>query len=379
MINKPTPTLLEQLENSGVGVDVDAGDPEVAKSLPFKPHDMTSNQILVHERIIAPENKELVEKTIKEMKGADWKDIHIVLTARFHAMVIPHIQGRVLAQVSTSNAYNKQAIIEHARKYRDAYNAEGVSNDRFCIKIPTTTAGVQAAAELYKEGIRTLGTSLFSLHQALAAAQGMMLSISPYFNEVRAHVEQDLWPDVEDPATQHPFSARMIHIRDAYAKLRAEGKHVPLNKAASCVTARECMAMKELGADQLTILIGSLTDLLTFDRLPVFVKGNEWQKRYKDIINKPNIQWANWQAPEPTVSKKRMAELSHVDPLSKVMSKDLKLADPDVDYLADGVLDKMNEEDEVTRLRLKDALVLFDGAENDSKKEIQRLQALYNN
>ena len=74
-------TLLEQLENSGVGVDVDAGDPAVAKGLPFKPHDMTSNQILLHERIMAAENKELVEKTIREMKGADWKDVHITLVS----------------------------------------------------------------------------------------------------------------------------------------------------------------------------------------------------------------------------------------------------------------------------------------------------------
>ena len=137
------------------------------------------------------------------------------------------------------------------------------------------------------------------------------------------------------------------------------------------------MAMKELGADQVTILIGSLTDLLENAQLPVYAKGNEWQKRYKDINNTPNIQWADWKAPETTISREKMKQLSHADPLSKVMQKDLKLADPNADYLADGVLDKMNEEDEVTRSRLKDALVLFDGAENDSKKEIQRLQKLY--
>lgn len=81
MINQREVSLLEQLEAAGCGIDVDAGDPEVARSLPFKPHDMTSNQILVHERIMAPENKELVEKTIREMKGADWLDIHITLVS----------------------------------------------------------------------------------------------------------------------------------------------------------------------------------------------------------------------------------------------------------------------------------------------------------
>ena len=52
-------------------------------------------------------------------------------------------------------------------------------------------------------------------------------------SEVRAHVERDLWPDVEDPAVKHPNSARMAHIRSTYDKMRAEGKTVPLIKAAS--------------------------------------------------------------------------------------------------------------------------------------------------
>ena len=153
--------------------------------------------------------------------------------------------------------------------------------------------------------------------------------------------------------------------------------HVAKWEVRSCITARECVAMVELGADSNTILIGPLTDLLQTSKLPTYKKGAEWQVRMKDVINQPHITWESWKAPEPMVSKKRMAELANVDPLSKVMTKDLELANPDTDYLADGVLDKAIEEDEAARLRLKDALTLFDGAENDSKKEIQRLQALY--
>jgi transaldolase len=82
MINKPALSLLEQHEASHCKVDVDCCDPEIAKSLPFVPHDMTSNQILIHERLMAPENKELVEKTIRELKGADWLDVHIALVSQ---------------------------------------------------------------------------------------------------------------------------------------------------------------------------------------------------------------------------------------------------------------------------------------------------------
>lgn len=137
------------------------------------------------------------------------------------------------------------------------------------------------------------------------------------------------------------------------------------------------MAMAELGADQNTILIGPLTDLLNTTRLPVYQKGGEWQKRAKELVDQPHIQWAAWDAPEPAVSKKRMEELAKADPLSKAMQKDFKLASIDEDYLKDGVLDRYNQEDEVTRNRLGDAILLFHNAEEDSRKEIQRLQAIY--
>lgn len=52
--------------------------------------------------------------------------------------------------------------------------------------------------------------------------------------EVRAHVDYNLWPDVADPATQHPMSFRMRHIRETYDRLAKEtGKVQPLIKAAS--------------------------------------------------------------------------------------------------------------------------------------------------
>lgn len=55
-------------------------------------------------------------------------------------------------------------------------------SSRACIKIPVTTAGVQAAAQLKKEGIMTLGTCLFSVPQAVAASQAGMVAVSMYLN-----------------------------------------------------------------------------------------------------------------------------------------------------------------------------------------------------
>ena len=48
-------------------------DPAEAKRfLPFKPHDQTSNQRLVYEQMISPENRELILQTVKEGKDEGW-------------------------------------------------------------------------------------------------------------------------------------------------------------------------------------------------------------------------------------------------------------------------------------------------------------------
>jgi transaldolase len=49
----------------------------------------------------------------------------------------------------------------------------------------------------------------------------------------------------------------------------------------------------------------------------------------------------------------------------------------DIDYLADGVVDRLNNEDELTRAQLEEGLKRFTVWENESRKEIERLQAIY--
>lgn len=133
--------------------------------------------------------------------------------------------------------------------------------------------------------------------------------------------------------------------------------------------------MKELGADHVTILAGPLEDMLHATQLPPPTKGKQWQQRLKDMASQePNLTWSNWDAPEPSVSKSRMGKLVGCDPLDKVMNKDWEMASTDIDYLKDNVLDECNEKDEVTRMRLKDALDVFIKAEEESRVEIERLR-----
>lgn len=101
---------------------------------------------------------------------------------------IDNIKGRVLLQTLPSYAYNTEKTVEHACAYAREFESVGISKDRLCIKIPVTGPAMSACPILLKEGIRTLGTAVFSVHQAVAASQAGCLYISPYYNG-RFHVD----------------------------------------------------------------------------------------------------------------------------------------------------------------------------------------------
>ncbi|KAJ6579395.1 hypothetical protein B0H10DRAFT_2235739 [Mycena sp. CBHHK59/15] len=115
-----------------LNVGVDSMDPNVAKSLHFTPHNMTSSQLVVNEQMQVPKDRQMFLAAVRE--------------------------------------------------------------DHFCIEIPATGPAMNAAL-LLRQGIRTLGTSLFSLAQ--------FAEDPDYHTEVRAHANLKLWPNSEDPALEH--------------------------------------------------------------------------------------------------------------------------------------------------------------------------------
>lgn len=57
-------------------IDIDCMDPaETRKVLPFKPYDQTSNQRLVYEQMISPENRALFLQVAREYKDKGWEAI----------------------------------------------------------------------------------------------------------------------------------------------------------------------------------------------------------------------------------------------------------------------------------------------------------------
>jgi hypothetical protein len=74
-----------QVLTIAVNIDIDCMDPAEAKRfLPFKPHDQTSNQRLVYEQMVSPENHELLLRTVKVGKDEGWEVILARMVGRLY-------------------------------------------------------------------------------------------------------------------------------------------------------------------------------------------------------------------------------------------------------------------------------------------------------
>lgn len=96
--------------------------------------------------------------------------------------VLPRLQqalgpeGKLFAQTLSRNA---QGMVAEARKLRDA--VPGI-----VVKIPVTAQGLAAIKILTKEGIPTLGTTVYGAVQGLLAALAGAKYVAPYVNRVDA-------------------------------------------------------------------------------------------------------------------------------------------------------------------------------------------------
>ena len=77
-------TLVEILETQ-LNVDVDSMDPNVAKALPFKAHNMTSNQLVVNEQMQVPENRELFLGAVRDYGHKGWEAVLDRIVSPFSA------------------------------------------------------------------------------------------------------------------------------------------------------------------------------------------------------------------------------------------------------------------------------------------------------
>lgn len=126
------------------------------------------------------------------------------------------------------------------------------------------------------------------------------------------------------------------------------------------MTGREVFAQVKLGADHVTVMPPSISDLLAHTELPAYRKG-ERDHRISSSADLP---------PQTSTTE----EISSDDPL-KFIPDDGTVEWPYPDYLNSNTLDKAIEADPIAKGRLANALKFFEDAEDKVIEFIDEIRA----
>jgi transaldolase len=117
-------------------------------------------------------------------KGRPLEAVVDALLVRFGCEILRIVPGRVSTEVDARLSFDRAATMARARHLMSLYRAQGVAPERVLIKIAATWEGIQAAAELEREGIHCNLTLLFSFAQAVACADAGVTLISPFVGRI---------------------------------------------------------------------------------------------------------------------------------------------------------------------------------------------------
>lgn len=185
-----TQTQLNQLEQLKklTKVVADTGDFESIKD--FKPQDATTNPSLIYAATQKEQYFHLLDAVLVDRKSsglsgaAQIEDIIEHLLVKFGSEMLKIVPGRVSTETDARFSYDTEGSITKARRLIELYEEMKVPRERVLIKIASTWEGLAAAEQLQEEGIKCNLTLLFSLPQAVRAAEAKVQLISPFVGRI---------------------------------------------------------------------------------------------------------------------------------------------------------------------------------------------------
>src|SRR5881296_553822 len=204
-------TKLNQLEQLKKFTKVVADTADFESIKQFKPQDATTNPSLVYAAIQKPEYTHLLEEVLTDRKKSGLsgheqiEDICDHLLVQFGSDILEIVPGRVSTETDARLSFDVEGSIKKARRLVQLYEERKIPRERVLIKIASTWEGLLAAEQLQKEGIRCNLTLMFSLPQAVRAAEAKVQLISPFVGRIydwyKAANKRD-YVGPEDPGVQ---------------------------------------------------------------------------------------------------------------------------------------------------------------------------------
>jgi transaldolase len=208
---KKTETKLNQLDQLKKFTKVVADTADFESIKDFKPQDATTNPSLVYAATQKPEYSHLLEEVLADRKKSGLsgheqiEDICDHLLVQFGTDILQIVPGRVSTETDARLSYDVEGSINKARRLIKLYEDRKIPRERVLIKIASTWEGLKAAEQLQREGIRCNLTLLFSLPQAVRAAEAKVQLISPFVGRIYDWYKKEMKRDytgAEDPGVQ---------------------------------------------------------------------------------------------------------------------------------------------------------------------------------
>ncbi|MCC5833657.1 MAG: transaldolase [Opitutales bacterium] len=271
-------------------VVADTGDFTSIKA--YEPQDATTNPTLILKAVQMDAYSHLLEKATAEAEASGLHGDALIdrvmdhLLVLFGQEILKIIPGRVSTEVDARLSFDTQGTITKAREIIAMYQAKGIDSDRVLIKITSTWEGLQAARVLEKEGIHCNLTLLFSLVQAIEAAEGKITLISPFVGRIldwyKEKTKRDYSP-VEDPGVQS--------VTQIYHYL----KHYGYKTQVMGASFRNAGEIRELAGCDLLTISPNLLDELQNSHEPLERKLSEAKARKEPIqripMDEKNFRW----------------------------------------------------------------------------------------
>ncbi len=209
--DKKAETKWNQLEELKKFTKVVADTADFESIKDFKPEDATTNPSLVYAATQKQQYAHLLDEVLADRKKsglggqAQVEDICDHLLVQFGCDILEIVPGRVSTETDARLSYNVERSIAKGRQLITLYEERKIPRERVLIKIASTWEGLLAAEQLQKEGIRCNLTLMFSLVQAVRAAEAKVQLISPFVGRIydwyKTAMKRD-YTGPEDPGVQ---------------------------------------------------------------------------------------------------------------------------------------------------------------------------------
>ncbi|HAP98958.1 MAG TPA: transaldolase, partial [Rhodospirillum rubrum] len=180
-------TKLDALRRHTIIV-ADSGDIDAIRS--FAPQDCTTNPSLILKAAKMPAYAGLIAQAIEAGSAEAGPSEGLIdrildhLAVTFGSELARIVPGVVSTEVDARLSFDTQATVARAERLIGLYAARGVAAERILIKVAATWEGIRAVEILQSRGIACNVTLVFSLAQAVAAAEAGAFLISPFVGRI---------------------------------------------------------------------------------------------------------------------------------------------------------------------------------------------------